>query len=326
MSSKKDRSKGLFYFTGFVCPTTTPVPDQLFDILLPVLKEAELKVLLYIIRRTFGFKKNSDAISLNQISNGIKTKGGKILDYGTGLDRRSVMRACKGLLEKNIIKLKKGVNEDGVNQINIYSLNIIEPRVGENYPYSSDQNVPTEEENFPYRGDLKNPTLEENFPAQQTDKQINSLQQTDKQQDKEDLVALLIKIGISKKVAERLHNIYPTEIIMKQIKYLPFRRAENPPALLIKALNEDWPAPAEYLKQQAKQEIQKQKIKEVEKLRIEKEKIQHLKNSLSAEKIEELKTKALQLCLEESGNLFNSKDIPDIIINAYLNEIIKKEF
>ena len=45
-------------FSGFVCPTTTPVPDQLFDELLHRLSGAELKVLLYIVRRTFGFKKS----------------------------------------------------------------------------------------------------------------------------------------------------------------------------------------------------------------------------------------------------------------------------
>ena len=51
-------------FPGFVFPTTTPVPDQLFDELLHRLSGAELKVLLYIVRRTFGFKKQSDDISL----------------------------------------------------------------------------------------------------------------------------------------------------------------------------------------------------------------------------------------------------------------------
>ena len=37
---------------------------MLFDELLPYLSEAELKVLLYIVRRTFGFKKEADAISV----------------------------------------------------------------------------------------------------------------------------------------------------------------------------------------------------------------------------------------------------------------------
>ena len=35
------------------------------------LNESELKVLLYIIRRTFGFKKSFDNISLNQLAEGV---------------------------------------------------------------------------------------------------------------------------------------------------------------------------------------------------------------------------------------------------------------
>ncbi len=43
-------------FGGFDAPHYTQTPDVLFDELLPYLSEAELKVLLYIIRRTFGFR------------------------------------------------------------------------------------------------------------------------------------------------------------------------------------------------------------------------------------------------------------------------------
>jgi hypothetical protein len=47
-------------FRGYTSPNYTPVPDELFDEQLPDLSGAELKLLLYIIRRTFGFKKESD--------------------------------------------------------------------------------------------------------------------------------------------------------------------------------------------------------------------------------------------------------------------------
>ena len=61
-------------FQGFRSPNYTQVPDELFDELMSELSGAELKVLLYIIRRTFGFKKDSDNISLSQICNGITTR------------------------------------------------------------------------------------------------------------------------------------------------------------------------------------------------------------------------------------------------------------
>jgi hypothetical protein len=64
-----------FHFEGFTVPHYTQVPDELFDTLMPHLSGAELKVLLYIIRRTFGFKKQMDSISLSQMVSGIKTRG-----------------------------------------------------------------------------------------------------------------------------------------------------------------------------------------------------------------------------------------------------------
>src|SRR5438132_9418642 len=63
-----------FRFRGFHSPNYTQVPDELFDELLAVLSGAELKVVLYVIRRTFGFKRESDNISLSQMLRGIRTK------------------------------------------------------------------------------------------------------------------------------------------------------------------------------------------------------------------------------------------------------------
>jgi len=91
--------------------------------LLPQLSGGELKVLLYICRRTFGFQKESDRISLAQIAHGITTKTGKVLDHGTGLCKRHVITALKTLEKKNII-ITRTVDETGLNAVNTYRLNI----------------------------------------------------------------------------------------------------------------------------------------------------------------------------------------------------------
>jgi phage replication O-like protein O len=114
-------------FHGFQFPTTTPVPDEVFDVLLPKLSGAELKVLLYICRRTFGFKKQWDSISLNQIATGITTKDGRELDRGTGLSKRHVQRALKQLEERQIIRVNRLRDETGLNYINTYSLHFQHP-------------------------------------------------------------------------------------------------------------------------------------------------------------------------------------------------------
>src|SRR6476661_5454193 len=93
-----------FQFEGFDNPTTTPVPDVVFDKFLSRLGEAELKALLYIVRRTFGFKKDHDQISFNQFIRGITTQDGRVLDEGCGIRNRTTLsNALKSLEQLGII-------------------------------------------------------------------------------------------------------------------------------------------------------------------------------------------------------------------------------
>src|SRR6266568_3273699 len=112
-----------FFFEGFEPANTTPVPDVLFDVLLPKLSGAELKVLLYIIRRTRGFKKETDAISLSQFTEGITTRDGKILDYGCGIKNRTIVsKALARLEELGCIKSTKGKDPLGDCAVSLYSI------------------------------------------------------------------------------------------------------------------------------------------------------------------------------------------------------------
>ena len=55
------------------------------------LSGAEVKVMLYIFRRTLGFKRYADNISLNQLLNGIVRRDGTRLDHGTGLSKSTLL-------------------------------------------------------------------------------------------------------------------------------------------------------------------------------------------------------------------------------------------
>jgi DNA-binding MarR family transcriptional regulator len=110
-------------FRGYSRPTYTPVPDELFDEQLPDLSGAELKVLLYIIRRTFGFKKDSDTISLNQICKGIVTRDGRVLDRGTGLNKDTVTKAIKSLEEGGYILREHNSSPERGFEATTYALN-----------------------------------------------------------------------------------------------------------------------------------------------------------------------------------------------------------
>jgi phage replication O-like protein O len=121
-------------YLGFPFPNTTQIPNDVFDSLMPSLTGGELKVLLYICRRTYGFQKDSDRISLSQISKGIITKTGRVLDHGTGLCKRHVITALKTLEKKNIITVTRIVDETGLYEVNTYRLNSSAPHREEEPP------------------------------------------------------------------------------------------------------------------------------------------------------------------------------------------------
>ena len=113
-----------FEFQGFQSPNTTQVPDEVFDKLLTVLSGAELKVLLYIIRRTFGFKKASDNISLAQMLGGITTSEGRVLDGGAGLTKKTLLKAITSLESKKIVFTERRRSVEKGDEPTTYRLNI----------------------------------------------------------------------------------------------------------------------------------------------------------------------------------------------------------
>src|SRR5215213_4539142 len=111
-------------FRGYAGPNYTPVPDELFDEQLPELSGAELKVLLYVIRRTFGFKRESDNISLSQMLNGLRTRDGRVLDRGVGLSKKTLLQAIKSLEEQNIILTQRRRSQEKGDEPTSYRLHV----------------------------------------------------------------------------------------------------------------------------------------------------------------------------------------------------------
>ena len=109
-------------FPGFSSPNGTIVPDEVFDVLMPNLSDAQFRVLMYIIRRTFGFKKNSDDISLKQMVEGIRTKDGRVLDGGTGLSKSAVAKGAKDLVGMGVIEAIRNRSAERGNEPTTYRL------------------------------------------------------------------------------------------------------------------------------------------------------------------------------------------------------------
>lgn len=181
-----DESRGRF--PGVTSPNTTQVPDQYLDELLPLLTGGELKVLLYITRRTFGFKKSSDTISLSQMLSGIRTRDGRRLDRGCGLSKKTLLESIRSLRDQNIILTERRRSVERGDEPTCYRLNIIghdQPRItgvtsaSELHPHGDGFVAPVGQKlHQGGDGETAPGPWAENSPTQQTAAQDTGKQQT----------------------------------------------------------------------------------------------------------------------------------------------------
>jgi len=97
---------------GILVPSAFQVPNEVVDDgWLKELGGVEVKVLLFIIRKTFGFNKiHGDRIPLSQII------------AGTGVARHSAVSAIRVLEQCELIRVIRGTSADGTRKINFYQL------------------------------------------------------------------------------------------------------------------------------------------------------------------------------------------------------------
>ena len=53
---------------------------------------AEAKVMLFLFRKTYGYRKSADRVSFAQLERGTVASDGTIIDRGTGLSKKEAMR------------------------------------------------------------------------------------------------------------------------------------------------------------------------------------------------------------------------------------------
>ena len=122
--AKTAQSYNFTHFSGYAIPNTTQIPDEFLDYHMAYLSGAEVKVMLYIFRRTLGFKRYSDNISLNQLLTGIVKRDGTRLDHGTGLSKSTLLVAIKELVEKKLILVEQRQSDERGNEPTTYKLNL----------------------------------------------------------------------------------------------------------------------------------------------------------------------------------------------------------
>ena len=103
-------------------------PNSIIDELLPELSHSELKCYLCVLRKTKGWNKEEDAISVTQFM--------KV----TGLSNKAVISACESLVEREILERKSGDRNTGIYSIKTYKTTTSEKSsLVKNFPATSEK-------------------------------------------------------------------------------------------------------------------------------------------------------------------------------------------
>ena len=91
-------------------PNYTQIPNVIFDYWMNVLTPAEFKVLMCICRKTFGWHKRRDKVSLTQIMK------------STGLSRGGIIKNVQCLVDHGLIGKIQSKTEDGDDAPNLFEV------------------------------------------------------------------------------------------------------------------------------------------------------------------------------------------------------------
>ena len=159
-------------------PNAFQIPNSVIDELLAKLTCAELKCYLFVVRKTKGWNKESDSISVSQFME------------VTGLSNRSVITACESLVEMGLLE-----RSGGERKLNTYSVKAFDfSETGEKS--SSDKTG----ENFSETGEKSSSDLVKKVHTQNNNK--NTIQNTNKKNTKKSESDLLAEFGIVGQLAE----------------------------------------------------------------------------------------------------------------------------
>jgi len=164
-------------------PNFLQVPNAVIDELLPDLTGAELKCYLVVIRKTKGWNKESDNISISQFMK------------ATGLSNSAVIKACESLVKYGLLVKENGARNTGVYAVNSYSKITHE----ENSQVTCEESSPVKKVHSTHE-ESSQVTCEESSHTINNIK--NTIQNTNKKTTQKNSLALLAEFGIVGQLAE----------------------------------------------------------------------------------------------------------------------------
>jgi len=148
-------------------------------------------------------------------------------------------------------------------------------------------------------------------------------------ENRKQMLKRLLRCGVSGSTASELLDKYPAERIARQLEILPFRNAKEPAAMLVKAIKEDWTAPAAYMGKQKRNAELKAKAEresaEAERRERWQERVEAAKSKLSRSELQEITRMAREKVRSALSGALRG-DPPERLVNVEVNRIIAGKY
>lgn len=128
--------------------TFTQIPDKMLQACFEAKTASEIKALLYLCKRTYGYKKQSDRVSLSQFLEGITKADGTNIDQGCGIkSKSSLVKALDSLKQKAVFAVSA---VRGAKEAYLYTMPVRPvPRGTESVPQKAKQSIARGTESVP---------------------------------------------------------------------------------------------------------------------------------------------------------------------------------
>jgi hypothetical protein len=274
MSTESDDTNTIF-FPGFDIPRQNwfKMPNNWTDITAAIGSIAELKVVEYVLKHTWGYQEYGvrKRITNDEFMHGRRRKDGTRIDKGTGLSKPSVIAGLKAAVEKGLL-IEEVDDSDKARVKKYYCLRMVP---GLQNGVETDNEPPSEPGREVEGGGVKDlnagvkdlypevknlyPWGKDSLPRSEQDTLVRHSKQNKKRNNNNknsqrlpDVVVVLRSYGISERVAQKLASEYPPEQILEKIEFLAFlqedepEKVKNPQGWLRKAIQEGYAAPSGY--------------------------------------------------------------------------------
>ncbi len=242
-------------FPGFDLPEQNwfKMPNKWTDLTADINSLAELKVVEYVLKHTWGYHKFGipRQITTDEFMYGRKRGNGTRIDRGTGLSNRSVIDGLRRAVKHSYL-IEKVDDRDKARIKKHYSLRM-KPQVEASQPdvnmgHLAVKNLHTGVKHLHSRGVVSSPRTEQDTLArkQQQEKQVKAKNGSSSSSGGEqDLAAALIEKGIEAKVAQQFASRYSRQRIEDNLDWLAWKQKNeanltNPAGLLRRAIENDY--------------------------------------------------------------------------------------